>query len=306
MRAFIACAVAALACGGTAGAAEEVIGGAKIGEFAASPGTWLERPVVIEDTFDGIVQQFSQIETENNYTPEMYLKFRLGHSPYPCIGLNVPSLTRAVGACAPGDLVRVRGNLRPIQEKRERAYIRGDYSGGPSWEERVYANGPLKTEYFFSVGSVEKGWGKREHPKELFDEGAHLWETSYREIPLAELNVEPGALVEKAVRFEGTFKGLDDAFGERETAAGITAEHAIKFRIEGMALSCYLPRTDAALAAMRTVPAGSTVHLYGRVRLREAPTGAVVGFYTDRLTRLVPPPATPSAEAGAPPPPAGS
>jgi hypothetical protein len=277
----------------TAGGAD-VITGQKFQDFVVSPASYLERPVVLEDTFEAIVQDFSKIETQNDYTPALYLKFRLGQCPYPCIGMNAPPLAKSLASCARGDLIRVTGNLQQIQEKRTMATVRGQYLGGPSWEERVYVNGPLKSEYFFSVGSVEKGWGKQDSPKDMFAEGGNLSEEQYQDIPLAEMNVEPGRLVERSLRIQGKYAGLDDVFSDPEKAAGLTSESVVKFKVEGMAMACYVPKSDTTLSAFKAIPLGNSIQVYGRIRMKDTPGGAVPGFFIDRVTKTV---SAPDAEA---------
>lgn len=265
---------------------EEKINGDKFNAFTASPDRYLEQPVVLEDTFERIEQKFSRIETQNYLTPDRYVKFSMGQCPYPCIGMRTSTVESGLDKCGRGDLVRVHGNLVKIMESRLMDTVR---QGGAGWhmDDQVYVAGPLQYEYYFSVGSVEKGWGRQDPPAEMFSEGANLRETHYVEVPAAEINVDPGRLVERAIWFKAEYGGISGSLSDLENAAGLTPETAIKFTLKGIAMPCYVVKSDATLQGLNGIPPGNTVHAFGRIRVKETAKGTLVGFYLDRMTKTV-------------------
>jgi len=267
--------------------AEEEITGAKFQEFTALPDRYLERPVVLEDTFEKILEGFSRIETQNYFTSGEHLKFKLGQCPFPCIGMRTPSLEDAFGKCTRGELIRVTGNLQKVYEKRTIETTRGSFSGGRDWEERVYVSGPLKSEYFFSVGRIEKGWGRHDSPEDMFSEGKNLMEEHYQQVSPAAITGEPEKLVERSIWFEGAYGGFDEHFGEGEEAVGLTPEKVIKFRVKGMQMPCYVSKSESNVEGFKSVPVGSKVQVYGRIRIKETPKGLRSAFLVDRVTRTV-------------------
>ena len=280
---------------------QEVITGTKFNAFTASPSDYLEMPVVLEDTFEGMVQTFSRTETQNYYTPDMYVKFKLGRCPYPCIGMKTGLLDGGLDQCAPGDLVSVQGNLAQIWQSRTMATVQGQYSGGPSYDERINVYGPLASEYIFVVGQIQKGWGKHDTPEEMLSEGKNLPVESYRDVSIAELNLEPGSLAEKCIYFQGGFGGLTSSFSDLEKAAGFTPDKVIKFTVQGEAMSNYVSRSGANMEGFRSIPQGSKIQVYGRIRLKDTPQGVLAGVMVDRVTKTVtikaapPAPSPPSA-----------
>ncbi|MEI6634609.1 MAG: hypothetical protein WCP22_12460 [Chlamydiota bacterium] len=265
---------------------EEKINGDKFNAFTASPDRYLEQPVVLEDTFERIEQKFSRIETQNYLTPDRYVKFSLGQCPYPCIGMRTSTVEVGLDKCGRGDLVRVHGNLVKIMESRLMETVR---QGGAGWhmDDQVYVAGPLQYEYYFSVGSVEKGWGRQDPPAEMFSEGANLRETHFAEVPAAEINVDPGRLVERAIWFKGEYGGISGSLSDLENAAGLTPETTIKFTLKGIAMPCFVVKSDATLQGLNGIPLGNTVHAFGRIRVKETAKGTLVGFFLDRMTKTV-------------------
>ena len=89
MKGCTAVLVVALLCAAPLAAhSQEVISGSKFNAFRASAANYMNRPVVLEDTFENIVEKFSIIEIGNNLTSDMHVKFDLGRCPYPCIGMR--------------------------------------------------------------------------------------------------------------------------------------------------------------------------------------------------------------------------
>lgn len=280
--------VAAIVCAAVSSAqAEETITGDAFRAFGVSPERYLMRPVVLEDTFERIERGFNRIEMQNYLTNDRYVKFSLGQSPYPCIGLRTQAVESGLDVCGRGDLVRVRGNLIKITESRLAARVR---AGGAGWhkDDHVYVVGPLQSEYYFSVGGVEKGWGGQDVPAEMYAEGMNLRETHYAEVPAAKVNVVPGALVERAIWFSAPYGGIVNDFSEIETAAGLNAAATIKFALAGIAMPGYTAKSDATLEGLSGVPVGTPVRAYGRIRTKETGKGMLAGFFLDRMTRPAP------------------
>lgn len=276
----------------------EVITGAKFNAFTASPNDYLEMSVILEDTFEGVVQTFNRTETQNYYTPDMYVKFKLGRCPYPCVGMKTGLLERGLNQCAPGDLIRVHGSLAQIYQSRTMATVQGQYSGGPSYDERINVYGPLASEFLFVVGQIEKGWGKQDTADEMLSEGKHLPAENYRDVPLAELNLEPGSFVEKCIFFQGGFGGISSSFTDLEKAAGLTPDKVIKFTVQDEAMSNYVPRSDANVEGFKNIPQGNKIQVYGRIRVKDTPQGVLAGVMVDRVTKTVT--IKPAAPAAAP------
>ncbi len=280
--------VAAVVCAAISPArAEETISGDAFKAFSASPERYLLRTVVLEDTFERIERGFSRIETQNYFTNDRYVKFLLGQSPYPCIGLRTQAVESGLDVCGRGDLVRVRGHLVKITESRLVGRVR---EGGAGWHKNdyVYVAGPLQSDYYFSVGSVEKGWGGQDPSAEMYAEGMNLRETHYAEVPAAKVNVAPGALVERGIWFSAPYGGIVDDFSELETAAGMDAATTIKFALAGIAMPPYTAKSDATSEGLNGVPVGTPVRVYGRIRTKETGKGMLVGFLLDRMTRPAP------------------
>lgn len=265
---------------------EEKINGEKFNAFTASPDRYLGQPVVLEDTFGRIEQQFSRIETQNYLTTDRYVKFSTGQCPYPCIGMRTSAVESGLGKCGRGDLVRIHGNLIKIRESRLVESVR---ESGAGWhkDDQVYVTGPLQCEYYFSVGSVEKGWGSQDPPAEMFSEGTNLRETHYTEVPAAEVDVAPGKLVERAIWFKAGFVGISASLTDLENAAGLTPETTIKFALKDIAMPCFVVKSDETLKGLQGIPPGNTVHSFGRIRVKETAKGTLVGFYLDRMTKTV-------------------
>jgi hypothetical protein len=283
---------------------EDVITGQKFQALDAAPDQYVDQSVVLEDTFQGIDKNFSRIETQNYYTPDRYVKFTLAQCPYPCIGM-MASIEKSLEQCTPGDLVRVYADLMQINESRTMEQIQGRYSGGPSWDERVYVYGPLKSEYFFNVGHLEKGWGRKDTPEEMFAEGKNLSEAHYQKVTPAELKSDMGKFIEKSVWFEGAFEGLDTTFSKKEKAVGLTPDKNLQFKIKGVDVPCLISKSGSNLEGLKKVAPGSEVQVYGRIRAKETPDGIWGGFFVDRVTRTVPREKAPTKEPekDAPPPP---
>lgn len=281
MRLVLAVAVVCAAVSMTQG--EETINGEAFNSFSASPDRYLERPVVLEDTFERIDRDFSRIETQNYLTGDRYLKFSLGQCPYPCIGLRTSAVESGLDKCGRGDLVRVCGNLVKITESRLAGRVR---EGGAGWhkDDYVYVVGPLPSEYYFSVGGVEKGWGRQDPLAEIYSEGSNLRDTHYAEVPAAEVNVAPGAFVERAIWFAAPYGDIGREFSELETAAGLSDATTIKFSLKGIAMPCYTAKSDATLQGLGGLPAGTPVRAYGRIRTKETAKGMLAGFFLDRMT----------------------
>ncbi|MEJ2745359.1 MAG: hypothetical protein P8123_06705 [bacterium] len=279
--------------------ADETISGEKFQMFKVSPDRYLEQPLALEDTFGRVSDSFSRIETQNYLTPDRYVKFSLGQCPYPCIAPRTPTLENALGKCMDGDLVKVTGTLQKVHEKRTMEKVRGKYTGGRSWEERVYVYGPLKSEYYFNVIKVEKGWGKKDSPEDMAAEGKNLMEQHYRQVSPEEIGGDPEKLVERSIWFEGAYGGFDEKFSEGEKAAGLTPEKVIKFRVKGMKLPCYISKSGTNVEGFKGVPIGANVQVYGRIRVKETPKGLQSAFFVDRVTRTVTKkePDTPPAKA---------
>ncbi|MCX6339871.1 MAG: hypothetical protein NTX71_08130 [Candidatus Aureabacteria bacterium] len=267
--------------------ADETITGQKFQLFNASPERYLEQPVALEDTFGKIVDPFSRIEIQNYLTPDRYLKFKLGQCPYPCIAPRSPSLEDALGGCMRGELIRITGNLQKVYEKRTMETVRGKYTGGRSWEERVYVYGPLQSEYYFNVIKIEKGWGRQDSPEDMFAEGKNLAEEHYQQVSPEAITGEPEKLVERSIWFEGAYGGFDENFSEGEKAAGLTPEKVIKFAVKGMQMPCYVSKSESNAEGFKSVPLGAKVQIYGRIRVKETPKGLRSAFFVDRVTRTV-------------------
>ncbi|MCX6357669.1 MAG: hypothetical protein NT045_07345 [Candidatus Aureabacteria bacterium] len=267
--------------------AEEVIHGDTFQAFRVSPDRYMGRPVVLEDTFENIVERFSRIETVNFYTADRYLKFRLGQLPYPCIGMRTAFVQDALNTCTPGDHVRVQGSLMSILEARTRETTRGKYTGGRSWEERVYVYGPRESEIIFLASRVERGWGSHDSPEEMFEEGTNLKEEQYQEVTPAVLGSNANLPVERPIWFEGEYGGMDESFSDLEKAAGMTPQKVIKLAMRGVVVPCYLPMNDANMAGLRMIPPGNKLQVYGRIRVKETQKGKLNGFVVDRVTKTV-------------------
>jgi len=278
---------------------EEEITGDTHQAFRVSPDKYLDRAVVLEDTFEKIAEHFNRMEIDNYYNPEQYVKFSLGQSPYPCIGMRLPSVTDVLDKCSRGDLLRVHGTLMAIMEKRIKETIHGDSVGGAAWEEHVYVYGPRESEIIFVVSRVERGWGKGDSPDAMFAEGTNLKEAHYQEIPPEQIAAEGVKLIERSVWFDGEFGGISEDFTDLEKAAGTAPDKVIKFSVKGCRVPCYVPLNDANLAGFRAIPTGNKVQVYGRIRMKETPKGEFTGFFVDRLTKTVlKASATPTAGTG--------
>ncbi|MCX6354536.1 MAG: hypothetical protein NTZ78_06490 [Candidatus Aureabacteria bacterium] len=279
---------------------EEEITGDKHQAFRVSPDKYLDRAIVLEDTFEKVAEHFNRMEIDNYYNPGQYVKFFVGQSPYPCIGMRLPSVEDALDKCSRGDLLRVHGTLKTIMEKRMKETVRGKSLGGAAWEEHVYVYGPRESELIFLVTRVERGWGKGDSPEEMFAEGTNLKEEHYQEIPPEQIAGEGVKLIERSVWFEGEFGGISENFTDLEKAAGTAPDKVIKFSVKGCRVLCYVPFNDANLAGFRAIPSGNKVQVYGRVRMKETPKGEFTGFFVDRLTKTVSKAsATPTAGTGA-------
>ena len=283
---------------------QEVITGTKFNAFRASAANYMNMPVVLEDTFGNIVEQFSIIEIGNNLTSNMYVKFDLGQCPYPCIGMRTTPVMSGLDQVGPSDLVRVTGNLNTIQEKQKRVRVSGRYTGGPSYSERINVYGPKESEIYFSVSSVEKGWGKDDSVQDMAEEGKNLSPVHYQEVkagedPIKEEEVEH--LADKAIWFQGKYDGLDENLTELETAAGVSPDTIIKFTVDAGAdrVPCYIPFSESNLAGFKALEKGTEVHVYGRIRKKETPKGWIAGFVADRVDKVVITEAPPEAEEGA-------
>lgn len=270
-----------------AASADETITGEKFQMFNASPERYLEQPLALEDTFGKVTSSFSRIETQNYLTPDRYLKFNLGQCPYPCIAPRTPSLEDALGRCMNGELIKVTGNLQKVNENRTMETVRGKYTGGRSWEERVYVHGPLQSEYYFNVIKIEKGWGKQDSPEEMFSEGKNLTEAHYQQVSPEAIGGDPEKLVERSIWFEGAYGGFDENFSDGEKAAGLTPDKVIKFTVKGMQMPCYVSKSDTNVAGFKSVPVGAKVQIFGRIRVKETPKGLQSAFFVDRVTRTV-------------------
>jgi hypothetical protein len=268
--------------------ADEVITGEKFQMFRVSPERYLQQPVILEDTFGRIDSSFSRIELQNYLTPNQYLKFSLGQCPYSCIAPRTPDIENALGKCTSGDLVRVTGTLQKVYEKRTMEQVRGKYTGGRSWEERVYVYGPLQSEYYFNVIKVEKGWGKQDSPEEMFDEGKNLTEQHYQRVSPGTIGGDPEKLVERSIWFEGAYGGFAEDFSDGEKAAGLTPDKVIKFTVKGMKMPCYIAKSGTNVEGFKNVPVGAELQIYGRIRVKETPKGLKSAFFVDRVTRTVP------------------
>lgn len=267
--------------------ADDTITGEKFQMFNASPERYLQRPVVLEDTFGRVTTSFSRIETQNYLTSNRYLKFSLGQCSYPCIAPRGPSLENAIGGCTDGELVRVTGNLRKVREKRTMEKVRGKYTGGRSWQERVYVYGPLQSEYYFNVIKIEKGWGKQDSPEDMFSEGKNLAEKHYQQVSPETIAGDPEKLVERSIWFEGAYGGFDENYSEDEKVAGLTPDKVIEFTVKGMKMPCYISKSEANVEGFKSVPIGAKVQVYGRIRVKETPKGLKSAFFVDRVTRTV-------------------
>ena len=293
--------IVALLCGlPPAVLSQEVISGEKFNAFRASSAKYMNLPVVLEDTFENIVQSFNKIETGNNLTSEMSVKFKLGQCPYSCIGTRTPLVMDSLEKVGPGDLVRVTGSLRTIEEKKKRVSVSGRYTGGPSYRERIHVYGPRPSEIYFNVSKVEKGWGRGDSPEEMLKEGQNLEEEHYREVSVAEIMDDPEKLIDKAIWFEDTYGGVVDDLTELEVAAGVTPEKVIKFKMKDQKnTACYIPFSESNLKGLKSLPAGTEVQVYGRIRVKETPKGLIGGIMADRILKIVSregaPPAAPKA-----------
>lgn len=273
--------------GSIASGADETITGEKFQMFNSSPERYLERPLALEDAFGKAATSFSRIETQNYLTPDRYVKFNMGQCAYPCIAPRTPSIEDAVGRCISGELVKVTGYLQKVYEKRTMETVRGKYTGGRSWEERVYVYGPLQSEYYFNVIKIEKGWGRQDSPEDMSAEGKNLSEQHYQQVSPETIAGEPEKLVERSIWFEGAYGGCDDSFSEGEKAAGLTPDRVIKFTVKGMKMPCYVSRSETNVEGFKGVPTGAKVQIFGRIRVKETPKGLRSAFFVDRVTRTV-------------------
>lgn len=282
-----------------AAGADVTVTGEKFQLFNSSPERYLEQPLALEDTFGQVSGTFSHIEIQNYLTSDQHLKFKLGQCSYPCIAPRSPELEEALGRCMKGELITVVGNLQKIYEKRTMETVRGKYTGGRSWEERVYVYGPLQSEYYFNVIKIEKGWGKQDSPEDMSAEGKNLTEEHYEQVSPETIVDDPLKLIERSIWFEGAYGGLNESFSEGEKAAGLTPEKVIKFSVEGMKTPCYVSKSGTNVEGFRSVPVGAKVQIYGRIRIKETPKGLKSAFLVDRVTRTVPKEklATPAAKA---------
>ncbi len=274
---------------------EDVISGQKFQALKVKPDQYVNRSVILEDTFQGIDNKFSKIERQNYYTPDRYVKFSLGQCPYPCIGLR-SSVENALADCSRGDLVSVHGDLVQIRQSRTLEKIHGRYSGGPSWDERVYIYGPLPSEYIFTVGNIAKGWGRQDSPEQMFSEGARLSESHYQKVSTADVKRDLEKLIERSIWFEGTFEGLDSNFSEREKEAGLTSDKNLQFKMKGLDMPCLISKRDMNIEGFKKVAPGTTVQVYGRIRTKATPKGVWSGFIADRVAKVVRREAPPSTE----------
>ncbi|MDP8247856.1 MAG: hypothetical protein P9M00_06940 [Candidatus Tritonobacter lacicola] len=282
--------IVALLCGlPPAVLSQEVISGEKFNAFRASSAKYMNLPVVLEDTFENIVQSFNKIEIGNNLSSEMSVKFKLGQCPYPCIGTRTPPVMDNLEKVGPGDLVRVTGSLRTIEEKKKkRVRVSGRYTGGPSYRERIHVYGPRPSEIYFNVSKVEKGWGKGDSPEEMLKEGQNLEEEHYKEVSIAEIMDDPDKLIDKAIWFEDTYGGVVENLTELEVAAGATSDNVIKFKMKDQKdTACYIPFSKSNLEGLKSLPAGTEVQIYGRIRVKETPKGLIGGIMADRILKIV-------------------
>ena len=293
MSRYILLAVAALSCGlSNTAFSQEIITGEKFNAFRADAAAYMGRSVVLEDTFKSIVDNFNRVETSNNLTPNRHVKFRLGRSPYPCIGLRTNTVMSGLRKVGPGDLVRVTGNLKTIREKRPRIKSSGKYKSGIKYKERTRIYGPEKKEVIFEVARVEKGWGREDSFQEMVAEGKGLDESNYRLVKPGESQLEKPLDVEKlvarAITFKGTYEGVDVNFSELEKAAGLSLKKAIKFRVNTgkKDIVCYIPFSERTLEEFKAIPAGTRVQVFGRIRMKSTPKGVLVGFVADDIDAL--------------------
>lgn len=274
---------------------KDVISGRKFQALEAEPDLYVNRSVVLEGTFQGIDQKFSKIERQNRYTPDMYVKFILAQCPYPCLGMR-SSIQDALAKCSRGDLVRVTGDLVQIRQSRTLETIQGSYSLGPSWDERVNLYGPLPSEYLFTVGNVEKGWGRQDSPKDMFSEGSNLKESHYQKVSLADVKADLDKRSERAIWFQGTYEGLDSNFSEKEKEAGLTPDKNLQFSVKGLGIPCFIMKDDKNIEGFKQVVPGTIIQVYGRIRTKETPGGIWGGFFADRVAKVVRRKAPPSTE----------
>lgn len=272
---------------------QEVITGEKYNAFLASSGNYMNRPVILEDTFKSIQGDFSKAETDNNLTNNRHVKFRLGRFPGACIGSRIPPVMDGLKEVGPGDLVRVTGSLREIKEKPVRIKTTGKFKSGRKYKERSRIYGPDKTEIYLNVSKVEKGWGAGDSIEEMAEEGKSLRDEDYIEVKPGdsqlERDVEAGKLTDRAIRFRGDYKGIDSNLTDLEKAAGLTSENAIKFSVESgtKTIPCYIPFSEANLQGFKNLPVGTEVIVSGRIRKRETPKGTLGGFVADRVDGVV-------------------
>lgn len=272
--------------------AQEVISGDRFNAFRADSAAYMNRSITLEDTFKSIVDSFNKVETTNRITPDRYVKFKLGRSPYSCIGLRTSAVMNGLREVGPGDLVRVTGTLKTIKEKRPRIKSSGKYKSGAKYKKRTRIYGPTKQEVVFEAGRVEKGWGKDDSFKEMVAEGSGLDESSYTLVKPGKTQLEKDIDIEKliarAITFKGTYEGVDINFSELETAAGLNIDEAIKFKLNtGMkVITCYIPFTQKVFDEFKSLPVGTKVQVYGRIRMKHTPKGVLVGFVADNIDAL--------------------
>ena len=244
---------------------QEVISGEKWNEFIASSSGYMNRSVILEDTFKKIDDNFSSVEASNNFTNSRYVKFRLGQCPYPCIGLRLSPVMKGLKQAGPGDLVRVTGRLMTLRQKPPRITTDGKFSGRAHYTEKTRIYGAPKTQIYFDVGAVVTDWERVATPKEMFAEGANLDESNYMEVRPGESQLEQEVsiekLVAKAITFKGTYEGIDNGFTNLEKAAGLSAYEAIKFRVNTgrKIIACLIPFSAQVLQEFKDMPSGTRI-----------------------------------------------
>jgi hypothetical protein len=271
---------------------QEVISGEKWNAFIASSSGYMNRSVILEDTFKKIDDSFSSVEAGNNFTSSRYIKFRLGQCPYPCIGLRLSPVMKGMKQAGPGDLIRVTGMLKTLRQKPPRIKSDGNFSGGAHYTEKTRVYGAPKTQIYFDVGAVVKDWEEAATPKKMFAEGANLDESNYMEVKPGESQLEQEVsiekLVAKAITFKATYKGIDDAFTPMEQAAGLSAYEAVKFKVDTgrKTIACLIPFSAEVLQQFKEMPSGTRIQVYGRIRMKNTPKGVLVGFIADNVDAL--------------------
>jgi hypothetical protein len=271
---------------------QEVISGEKWNEFIASSAGYMNRSVILEDTFKKIDDNFNRVEDSNNLTAGRHVKFRLGQCPYPCIGLRLSPVMNGLKQAGPGDLVRVTGMLKTLRQKPPRISSEGTSARGAHYKEKTRVYAAPKTQIYFDVGAVVKDWEEGATPKRMFAEGANLDESDYMEVKPGESQLEQEVGIEKlvarAITFKGTYEGIDAAFTPLEQAAGLSAYEAVKFKVDTgrKTIACLIPFSAEVLQAFKEMPSGTRVQVYGRIRMKNTPKGVLVGFIADKVDAM--------------------